>query len=91
MNKDPSVIFKIASIYCILDFSVDYDGYAISSKGFLPIYICIYIYIHIYIYIYTHTHTYTHRHTHIFFIFFSIPVYHRILNIVCLVKAMVFQ
>ena len=31
-----SVIFEIASKYCILDSFVDYDGYSISSKGFLP-------------------------------------------------------
>ena len=35
-NRDHSVIFKIASKYCISDFFVDYDGYSISSKGFLP-------------------------------------------------------
>ena len=35
-NRDHSVIFEIASKYCILDSSVDYDGYSISSKGFLP-------------------------------------------------------
>ena len=35
-NRDHSVIFEIASKYCILDFFVDYDGYSISSKGFLP-------------------------------------------------------
>ena len=35
-NRDHSVIFEIASKYCILDFLVDYDGYSISSKGFLP-------------------------------------------------------
>ena len=34
-NRDHPVIFEIASKYCILD-SVDYDGYSISSKGFLP-------------------------------------------------------
>ena len=34
-NRDHSVIFEIASKYCILDFFVDYDGYSISSKGFL--------------------------------------------------------
>ena len=33
MNKDHSVIFEIASKYCISDSSVDYDGYSISSKG----------------------------------------------------------
>ena len=27
---------QIASKYCILDSFVDYDGYSISSKGFLP-------------------------------------------------------
>ena len=26
----------LASKYCISDFFVDYDGYSISSKGFLP-------------------------------------------------------
>ena len=36
INRDHSVIFEIASKYCILDSFVDYDGYAISSKGFLP-------------------------------------------------------
>ena len=36
MNRDHSVIFEIASKYCISDFFVDYDGYSISSKGFLP-------------------------------------------------------
>ena len=35
-NRDHSVVFEIASKYCILDFFVDYDGYSISSKGFLP-------------------------------------------------------
>ena len=36
-NKwDHSVIFEIASKYRILDSFVDYDGYSISSKGFLP-------------------------------------------------------
>ena len=35
-NKDHSVIFEIASKYCILDSFVDYDGYSISSTGFLP-------------------------------------------------------
>ena len=32
-NRDHSVIFEIASKYCISDSFVDYDGY---SKGFLP-------------------------------------------------------
>ena len=35
-NRDHSVIFEIASNYCILDSSVDPDGYSISSEGFLP-------------------------------------------------------
>ena len=36
MNRDDSVIFEIASKYCISDSFVDYEGYSISSKGFLP-------------------------------------------------------
>ena len=36
MNRDHSVVFEIASKYCILDSFVDYDGYSISSEGFLP-------------------------------------------------------
>ena len=36
MNRDHSVIFEIASKYCISDSSVDHDGYSISSKRFLP-------------------------------------------------------
>ena len=36
MNRDHSVIFEIASKYCISDSSVDFDGYSISSKGFFP-------------------------------------------------------
>ena len=35
MNRDHSVVFEIASKYCILDSFVDRDGYSISSKGFL--------------------------------------------------------
>ena len=35
-NRDQSVVFEIAAKYCILDSFVDYDGYSISSKGFLP-------------------------------------------------------
>ena len=35
-NRDHSVIFEVASKYCISDFFVDYGGYSISSKGFLP-------------------------------------------------------
>ena len=34
MNRDHSVIFEIASKYCILDSFVDYDGYSIFSYGF---------------------------------------------------------
>ena len=36
MNRDHSVVFEIASKYCISDSFVDCDGYSISSKGFLP-------------------------------------------------------
>ena len=36
MNRDHSIVFEIASKYCILNSFVDYDGYSISSKGFLP-------------------------------------------------------
>ena len=35
-NRDHSVIFEIASKYCISDCFVDHDGYSISSEGFLP-------------------------------------------------------
>ena len=35
-NQGHSVIFETVSKYCILDSFVDYDGYSISSKGFLP-------------------------------------------------------
>ena len=35
-NRDHSVIFEIASKYCISDFFVDHNGYSISSKVFLP-------------------------------------------------------
>ena len=35
-NRDHSAVFKTASKYCISDSFVDYDGYSISSKGFLP-------------------------------------------------------
>ena len=34
-NRDHSIVFEIVSKYCILDSFVDYDGYSISSKGFL--------------------------------------------------------
>ena len=36
MNRDHSVIFEIASKYCISNSFVDYDGYSISPKGFFP-------------------------------------------------------
>ena len=35
-KRDHSVIFETASKYCISDSFVDYDGYSIPSKGFLP-------------------------------------------------------
>ena len=35
-NRDHSVIFEIASKYCISDSFVDHDGYSTSSKGVLP-------------------------------------------------------
>ena len=35
-NRDHSIIFEMASKYCISDSFVDYDGYSISSKAFLP-------------------------------------------------------
>ena len=35
-NQDHSVIFEIAPKDCILDSFIDYKGYSISSKGFLP-------------------------------------------------------
>ena len=36
MNSSHSVVFEIASKYCISDSVFDYDGYSIYSKGFLP-------------------------------------------------------
>ena len=36
MNRDHSVVFETAPKYCILDTFVDYEGYSISSRGFLP-------------------------------------------------------
>ena len=36
VNRDHSVIFETAPMYCISDSLVDYEGYSISSKGFLP-------------------------------------------------------
>ena len=34
-NRDHSVVFEIASKYCISDSFVDHDGYS-TSEGFLP-------------------------------------------------------
>ena len=36
MSRDHSVIFEIASKYCLSDSIVDHDGYSIPSEGFLP-------------------------------------------------------
>ena len=36
MDRDHSVIFEIAAKYCISGSFVDYEGYSISSKRFLP-------------------------------------------------------
>ena len=36
VNRGYSVIFEIASKYCLSDLFVDYDGYSISPKEFLP-------------------------------------------------------
>ena len=35
-NRDHSVIFEVASKYCISDSFADHDVYSISSHGFLP-------------------------------------------------------
>ena len=35
-NRNYSVIYEIASKYCISDYFFYYHGYSISSKGFLP-------------------------------------------------------
>ena len=35
-NRDHSIIFEIASKYCISDSFVDYEGYSVYSKEFLP-------------------------------------------------------
>ena len=37
MNRDHSVVFEIASKYRFSDSFIDYDGYSISSMGFLPV------------------------------------------------------
>ena len=36
-SSDHSVIFEFAPKYCNADSFVDYEGYSISSMGFLPI------------------------------------------------------
>ena len=36
MYRDHSVVFEIVFKYCTSDSIVDYDGYSVSSKGFLP-------------------------------------------------------
>ena len=36
MNQDHSVIFETAPKYCVSDSLVDYEGYSVSSKEFLP-------------------------------------------------------
>ena len=36
INRDHSVIFEIAPMYCASDSFGDYDGFSISSQGFLP-------------------------------------------------------
>ena len=36
MNRDHSVGFETVPKHCISDSLVDYEGYSISSKGFLP-------------------------------------------------------
>ena len=36
MDRDHSVISEITLRYYILDYFDDYEGYSISSKGFLP-------------------------------------------------------
>ena len=36
MNRDHSVVFEIASKYCVSDSFVDHNSYSISSGGFLP-------------------------------------------------------
>ena len=35
-NQDHSVAFEIAPKYCISDSFVNYEGYSISAKAFLP-------------------------------------------------------
>ena len=35
-QRDHSVIFETVSKYCISESFVDYEGYSVFSKGFLP-------------------------------------------------------
>ena len=35
-DRDHSIVFEIASSYCILDSFVDHDCYSICSEGLLP-------------------------------------------------------
>ena len=35
-NRVLSVVFETTAMYCISDSFIDYEGYPISSKGFLP-------------------------------------------------------
>ena len=35
-QTDHSVVFETEPTYCVSDSFVDYGGYSISSKGFLP-------------------------------------------------------
>ena len=35
-NRDHLEVFEIATKYCFSDSFVDYEGYSISSEGFLP-------------------------------------------------------
>ena len=37
-SRDHSVVFEIASKFCILNSFVDHDGYSISSEGFLHLF-----------------------------------------------------
>ena len=36
MNQDHSIRFDLTPKFCILGSFADYEGYSISSKGFLP-------------------------------------------------------
>ena len=40
-NQDHFIVCEMAPKYCILGSFVDYEGYSISSKGFLPIVVAI--------------------------------------------------